>query len=83
MTEFSNCLSSLVFARTRAGRSFLFQETLNKAHANNIDVLTRLEGDNRSKPVQAVYAPRKLIVGPVFGSDQSDTVAGLLPVAVL
>ena len=29
MTEFSSCLSSLVFSRTRAGRSFLFQESLN------------------------------------------------------
>ncbi len=30
MTEFSSCLSSLVFSRTRAGRSFLFQESLNR-----------------------------------------------------
>jgi hypothetical protein len=28
MTKFSSCLSSLVFGRTRAGGSFLFQESL-------------------------------------------------------
>ena len=31
MTEFSSCLSSLVFSRTRAGRSFLFQESLSRS----------------------------------------------------
>jgi len=30
MTEFSSSLSSLVFGRTRAGGSFLFQESLNR-----------------------------------------------------
>lgn len=34
MTEFSSCLSSLVFGRTRAGGSFLFQESLkSKEHS--------------------------------------------------
>jgi hypothetical protein len=28
MTEFTSCLSSLVFGRTRAGPCFLFQESL-------------------------------------------------------
>jgi hypothetical protein len=30
MTEFTSCLSSLVFGRTRAGPCFLFQESLRR-----------------------------------------------------
>jgi hypothetical protein len=31
MTEFTSCLSSLVFGRTRAGPCFLFQESPDRA----------------------------------------------------
>jgi hypothetical protein len=33
MTEFWSCLSSLAFSSTRAGRSFLFQESLRDHNA--------------------------------------------------
>ena len=55
MTEFSSSLSSLVFGRTRAGGSFLFQESLNH-------VLDRLEQKHIIKTIDLmpIFCPGEI-----------------------
>jgi len=55
MTEFTSCLSSLVFGRTRAGGSFLFQESL-----NTCDIRVWEHFQNELDENQGFLEPREL-----------------------
>lgn len=82
MTEFSSCLSSLVFGRTRGGAVFFFRSpyiaTGRLPHGQprppkrgplprDADARTRMARKLRSKQGSAIYAQRKAIVEPVNG----------------
>lgn len=57
MTKFSSCLSSLVFGRTRAGGSFLFQESQISRSAAVVR-WRRIDPDNlRLTPAASAAAP--------------------------
>ena len=73
MTEFSSSLSSLVFGRTRAGGSFLFQESLfnNNCHGMVRQFQESYFDGNVQSTVKGYSAPDFVAVGQAYGIPSS------------